>query len=172
MKRIFILLLVLGVLVVCACARETKKPTESKPAAEPTESTETSEPSKTGEESGPTESTMSKDASQSTDQPTFRLISQTEAAEIMKTETDYILLDVRTQAEFQEGHIPGAICIPNETIEDKEPSQLPDKSRLILVYCRSGRRSKEAALKLAAMGYTNIMEFGGIIDWTGEVVKG
>lgn len=100
----------------------------------------------------------------------YRQISQDEAASVMKAESNYILLDVRTEAEFAQGHIPGAICIPNETIGTEPLPQLPDKSQLILVYCRSGRRSKEASSKLSAMGYTNIVEFGGINTWQGELV--
>ena len=91
---------------------------------------------------------------------------------MMDTEENYIILDVRTQEEFEEKHIPDAVCIPNETIGSDEIAQLPDKDQLILVYCRSGNRSKQAAEKLAALGYTNIVEFGGIIDWTGETVSG
>lgn len=102
----------------------------------------------------------------------YRQISMSEAADMMETETDYILLDVRTQAEFEEKHIPGAICIPNETIGSGAPEGLPDQDQLILVYCRSGSRSKQAAQKLADQGYTNIVEFGGINDWTGETVSG
>ena len=79
-------------------------------------------------------------------------------------------MDVRTQEEYKSGHIPNAICVPNETIGTSDIPELPDKGQLIMVYCRSGRRSKEAAQKLADMGYTNIVEFGGIIDWTGETV--
>ena len=103
---------------------------------------------------------------------TYRQISMKEAAKLMAAETDYILLDVRTQAEYQEKHIPGAICVPNEAIGTEAPPELPDKDQLILVYCRSGNRSKQAAEKLAAMGYTNIQEFGGINDWTGDTVSG
>lgn len=95
-----------------------------------------------------------------------------DAVSMMEKETDYIILDVRTEEEFAEKHIPGAICIPNETIGSEEIEELPDKSQLILVYCRSGNRSKQASQKLADMGYTNIVEFGGIIDWTGETVSG
>ncbi|HCA56294.1 MAG TPA: hypothetical protein DEO95_12620 [Ruminococcaceae bacterium] len=88
----------------------------------------------------------------------------------MKTESGYIILDVRTQQEYDEGHIPQAICIPNEIIGLRENiEELPDKSQMILVYCRSGRRSKEAAEKLASLGYTNVIEFGGIITWTGPI---
>ncbi len=101
---------------------------------------------------------------------TYRQITQQEAAQIMKTESGYIILDVRTQQEYDEGHIPQAICIPNEIIGLRENiEELPDKSQMILVYCRSGRRSKEAAEKLASLGYTNVIEFGGIITWTGPI---
>ncbi len=102
---------------------------------------------------------------------TYRQISQQEAMEIMERETDYIILDVRERDEFMEGHIPNAVCIPNETIGGYQPALLPDKKQLILVYCRSGNRSKQAAEKLAALGYENVLEFGGIITWPGEIVK-
>lgn len=98
-------------------------------------------------------------------------ISQEDAMAQMVDGEDYILLDVRTQAEYAEGHIPGAICLPNETIGSELPAELPDREQTILVYCRSGRRSAEAAQKLADMGYVNVLEFGGILDWTGEIVK-
>ena len=91
---------------------------------------------------------------------------------MMEADDGHIIVDVRTQGEFDEGHIPGAICIPNESIGDKQPTELSDLDQIILVYCRSGRRSKEASQKLADIGYTRVYEFGGIIDWTGEVVKG
>ena len=100
----------------------------------------------------------------------YRQISMDEAISIMEEETGYIILDVRTPEEFAAEHIPGAINIPNETIGTEEISKLPDKEQLILVYCRSGNRSKQASEKLAALGYTNIMEFGGINDWPGETV--
>ena len=77
--------------------------------------------------------------------------------------------DVRRADEFAEGHIPGAINVANEDILNTEPAELPDKEQVIYVYCRSGNRSKQAAAKLAAMGYSNIIECGGIIDWTGEI---
>ena len=102
--------------------------------------------------------------------PAFRQVSPAEAAALMESETDFIILDVRTQAEYDQGHIPGAICIPNETIGGEEIPALPNKSQLILVYCRSGNRSKQAAQKLADAGYTGIVEFGGILSWTGETV--
>ena len=103
---------------------------------------------------------------------TYRQISHEEAAKLMQEQSDYILLDVRTQAEFAESHIPGAICIPNETIGTGEIPELPDKEQLILVYCRSGNRSKQASEKLVKLGYTNIVEFGGINTWPGETVSG
>ena len=99
---------------------------------------------------------------------TYTQISMDEAISMMETETDYIILDVRTLEEFKEKHIPGAICVPNETIVKDDIPSLPDKDQLILVYCRSGNRSKQASQKLADLGYTNVYEFGGINDWTGE----
>ena len=101
----------------------------------------------------------------------YRQISMDEAVKMMKNEKNYIILDVRRPDEYAEGHIPGAINVPNEEIGTAEISQLPDKSQLILVYCRSGRRSKEAAGKLVKLGYTNIVEFGGIQDYEGEIEK-
>ena len=96
-------------------------------------------------------------------------ITAEEAKRIMDTEVGYIILDVRTQEEYDQGHIPGAIVISHEEIEEKAEQVLTDKEQLILVYCRSGRRSKIAAEALAELGYTNIKEFGGIIDWPYEV---
>jgi len=101
----------------------------------------------------------------------YKQISMAEAKEIMSTEKEYILLDARTHEEYADGHIPGAICVPNETIGTEPPVELPDKEKKILVYCRSGNRSRQAAAKLAAMGYSNIVEFGGIMDWNGEIEK-
>ena len=102
----------------------------------------------------------------------YRQITMDEAAAMMEEENDYIILDVRTPEEFSEKHIPGAINIPNETIGTEEVPELPDKDQLILVYCRSGNRSKQASDKLVGLGYTNIVEFGGIIDWPGETESG
>ena len=96
-------------------------------------------------------------------------ITAEEAKQIMDSEEGYIILDVRTQEEYDQGHIPGAILIPNTAIEAKAEDVLTDKDQLILVYCRSGRRSKIAAEALVELGYTNIKEFGGIIDWPYEV---
>ena len=102
----------------------------------------------------------------------YRQINMDEAITMMEEESSYIILDVRTPEEFADKHIPGAINIPNETISTEEIPELPDKDQLILVYCRSGNRSKQASEKLAALGYTNIVEFGGINDWPGEIVTG
>ena len=107
------------------------------------------------------------------DQPkaVYRQVSAADAAALMESASDYILLDVRTQAEYDQGHIPGAVCIPNETIRKEKIPALPDKDQLILTYCRSGNRSKQAAQKLAEQGYTNIVEFGGILSWPGATVS-
>ena len=102
---------------------------------------------------------------------TYRRISMDEAIAIMESESDYIILDVRTTEEFADKHIPDAINIPNETIGTEDIPELPDKDQLILVYCRSGNRSKQASDKLVGLGYTNIVEFGGINDWPGETVS-
>ena len=102
----------------------------------------------------------------------YRQVSMDEAIAMMEEENDYIILDVRTPEEFAEKHIPHAINIPNETIGTEEIPDLPDKAQLILVYCRSGNRSKQASEKLVRLGYTNIVEFGGINDWPGETVSG
>ena len=96
-------------------------------------------------------------------------ITAEQAKEIMDSQEDYIILDTRAQEEYDEGHIPGAILIPHDEITEKAESVLRDKDQLILVYCRSGRRSKLAAADLVKLGYTNIKEFGGIIDWPYEV---
>ena len=101
----------------------------------------------------------------------YKQITMAEAVKIMEEENGYIILDVRRPDEYAEGHIPGAINVANESIGTDEIPELPDKSQLILVYCRSGRRSKEASKKLVKLGYTNIIEFGGILDWTGEIEK-
>ena len=100
----------------------------------------------------------------------YRQIGMQEAIRIMNEETGYIILDVRRVDEFAAGHIPGAINIPNESIGTDAVPELPDKDQLILVYCRSGNRSKQASKKLVDLGYTNIVEFGGILDWPGETV--
>ena len=101
----------------------------------------------------------------------YMQISMKEAIAMMEAETDYIILDVRRPDEFADKHIPNAINVPNESIGTEEIPELPNKEQLILVYCRSGNRSKQAAEKLVALGYTNIYEFGGINSWPGETVS-
>lgn len=100
----------------------------------------------------------------------YTQIDQEEAKRMMEAEDGHVIVDVRRQDEFASGHIPGAICIPNEEIGPERPDELPDLDQVILVYCRSGNRSKQASQKLFDMGYTHVYEFGGINDWTGEVV--
>ena len=102
---------------------------------------------------------------------TYRQITMDEAVTMMAQETGYIILDVRRPDEFAAGHIPNAINVPNESIGTSEIPELPDKDQLIMVYCRSGRRSKEASEKLVKLGYTNIVEFGGILDWKGDIIS-
>ena len=101
----------------------------------------------------------------------YEQITPQEAKTVMDTESDYIIIDARTAEEFAEGHIEGAIMIPEYEIADRAENELPDKDALILVYCRSGRRSKIASEELVKLGYTNVKEFGGIIDWPYEIVK-
>ena len=102
---------------------------------------------------------------------TYEQITAEQAKTIMHTEKDYIIIDARTEDEFAEGHIKNAILIPEYEIKDRAEKELPDKEQLILVYCRSGRRSKIASDELVKLGYTNVKEFGGIIDWPYEIVK-
>ena len=101
----------------------------------------------------------------------YKRISMDEAKTLMEKEEGYILLDVRTKGEYESGYIPGAINIPLSDIDEKIISFLPDKSQMILVYCRSGNRSREASDKLSKLGYTNVLEIGGINVWKGEIVK-
>ena len=119
-----------------------------------------------------------KETTQQTQEPTemtkeavYVNITAQEAKKIMDEREGYIILDTRTREEYDEGHIPGAILIPHDQIREQAESVLTDKDQLILVYCRSGRRSKLASEDLVELGYTNIMEFGGIIDWPYEVEK-
>ena len=98
-------------------------------------------------------------------------VSMDDIVKIMNENKNYIILDVRTIDEYNAGHIPNAICIPNESIGSDIGSKIPNKEQLILVYCRSGNRSKQAVEKLKDLGYTNLIEFGGIVDWKGEIVK-
>ena len=106
------------------------------------------------------------------EESTYCQITAEEAAAMMEEESGYLILDVRTAGEYSEKHIPGAINVPNETIGNQDIPELPDKEQLSLVYCRSGNRSKQAAEKLVKLGYTNIVEFGGSHDWTGETGSG
>ena len=102
---------------------------------------------------------------------TYEQITAEQAKTIMDTEKDYIIIDARTEEEFAEGHIENAILIPEYEIANRAEKELPDKEQLILVYCRSGRRSKIASEELVKLGYTNVKEFGGIIDWPYDIVK-
>ena len=102
---------------------------------------------------------------------TYEQISGAATKALMDSEGGYVILDVREQYEYDEGHIPGAVLIPYGEIADRAEKELPDKDQLILVYCRSGRRSKIAAEELVKLGYTNVKEFGGIIDWKYDIVK-
>ena len=101
----------------------------------------------------------------------YEQITQDEAKRLMDTEKDYVIIDARTIEEYEQGHIEGALLIPEYEIGERAEKELPDKNQLILVYCRSGRRSKIASQALADLGYTNVKEFGGIIDWKYEIVK-
>ena len=102
---------------------------------------------------------------------TYEQITAEQAKTIMDTEKDYVIIDARTEDEFAEGHIENAILIPEYEISERAEKELPDKEQLILVYCRSGRRSKIASEELVKLGYTNVKEFGGIIDWPYDIVK-
>ena len=101
----------------------------------------------------------------------FRRVASDEAQQMMAENTNYIILDVRTAGEYAGGHIPHAINVPNESITTVPPKELPNKDQMIFVYCRSGARSQQAAQKLAAMGYTHIVEMGGINNWHGAIEK-
>ena len=101
----------------------------------------------------------------------YHQIDGQSALDMMNNETDYIIIDVRTESEYQQGHIKNAINIPNESIDESVSEILKDKDQLLLVYCRSGNRSKQASEKLAKLGYSNIYEFGGISDFPGEIVN-
>ena len=128
-----------------------------------------------GQPGNPGESTESTAASPAGAAPaasSYTQITQETAGEMMLRDDGHIVLDVRRPDEYVSGHIPGAVCLPNENIGTEMPAELPDPDQVILVYCRTGRRSKEASQKLADIGYSNVYEFGGIQDWTGETVTG
>lgn len=99
---------------------------------------------------------------------TYTEMSMQDALLKMQNETNYVLVDVRSEDEYNSGHIPNAICIPNEKIKE-EVKELPDKKQMIFIYCRSGNRSKQAASKLVQLGYTNVYEIGGIMEYSGEI---
>ena len=105
----------------------------------------------------------------SSNSSSYQQVDAETAKELMDTENDYVILDVRTQAEYDQGHIPGAILIPRDTVATAAEDTLPNKDQLILVYCRSGNRSKQASQALVDLGYTNVIEFGGINNWPYEV---
>lgn len=129
-----------------------------------------------GKQSGTVETQQLAEGVQAEQEDTMRAeyhkISAEDAKKRMDSGDDIIILDVRTQAEYDESHIPGAILIPNETIGNGKPEQLPDTDKEILVYCRSGNRSAQAAKKLVEAGYTQIYDFGGIMDWPYDTVSG
>lgn len=146
LTRALLIALILAAVAAAAVAAATRQKNESPAASVPPESG-----------AAPAETPA-----------TFSRISQDEARERMARDDGHAVVDVRRQDEYDGGHIPGAICIPNESIGDSRPEALPDPDQILLVYCRSGRRSKEAAQKLADLGYRNVYEFGGILTWTGE----
>ncbi len=155
-QRIILLgICMLGILLLVACSKKAEEP-KAEESSRVELQVETKEESK--EESK--EETMG-----------YTQITMADAWELFKTEGDYVIVDVRRADEFADGHIPGAILIPNETIQDTPPAELPDKDQLIYIYCRSGNRSKQASAKLVAMGYINIVEFGGIMNWPGAIEK-
>ena len=149
-NRIILIAVLLMTAMLLTCCADSRKAESSAPATEAATAVkeeETAHPDPVG----------------------YRQISQEEAQKMMETEKDYIILDVRTPAEYAEGHIPGAICISHDSIPTDDIPELPDKDQLIMIYCRSGRRSKLAAEQLVSQGYTDIVEFGGINTWQGEI---
>lgn len=171
--------IIAAALLLAGCGETEEKP--SAPETETTSLTETAPP--TAQETTTTATTTAAESTTETTIDTFvydeggmemmkvyQQIDQETAKELMAEDNGSVIVDVRRRDEYDGGHIPGAILIPNESIEDERPAELPDLGQVILVYCRSGRRSKEAAQKLADMGYIRVYEFGGIIDWTGDIV--
>ena len=125
----------------------------------------------TGSEGATTESKSESKSELDTEEVVFTSVSAEEAKQIMDSETGYMILDVRTKEEYESGHIINATLLPNEEIGEDVSDILPEKEQKILVYCRSGNRSKQASEKLVKLGYTNIIEFGGIADWPYEIEK-
>lgn len=146
MKKIFLCFVVLCLVVLSGCMGQNNKTTQ-------TTTTTESEATTMSENSG------------------YEQITGEQAKKLMDTESDYVIIDARTTEEFNEGHIEDAILIPEYEIGDRAEAELPRKDQLILVYCRSGRRSKIAAQALVDLGYTNVKEFGGIIDWEYDIVR-
>lgn len=146
-KNIIIVIVIIAVLICIGCfiykTNKTNKTTTSN-------STATTNAAKTNE---------------------IRHVSMDDIVKIMNENKDYVIVDVRTPDEYKEGHIPNAINIPNETINETVYNKLKDKNQLILIYCRSGSRSRQAAYKMQKLGYTNLVDFGGIINWKGKIEK-
>lgn len=146
-KNIIIVIIIIAVLICIGCfiykTSKTNKTTTSN-------STATTNAAKTNE---------------------IRHVSMDDIVKIMNENKDYVIVDVRTPDEYKEGHIPNAINIPNETINETVYNKLKDKNQLILIYCRSGSRSRQAAYKMQKLGYTNLVDFGGIINWKGKIEK-
>ena len=121
--------------------------------------------------SGCTLSKTKKDTEDMTDKAAYHKISAEEAYEMMVSQEVVVVVDVRTREEYNGGHIENAVLVPNESIGSEMPEALPDKEATLLIYCRSGRRSKDAAEKLLSLGYQSVYDFGGVIDWPYELVK-
>ena len=157
MKKYFITLVVAIMLVAtgCSCSTATDNAANSSNATNNSNTTNVNR----------------ENSSMTTQNTTYKQISQEEAKEMMRKNDNHIIVDVRRQDEYDSGHIAGAILIPNENIGTTRPEQLKDLNQTILVYCRTVNRSKQAAQKLADMGYTNVYEFGGINTWDGEIVQ-
>lgn len=151
MKKYLIIVMaaVMLVLAGCSCSKETADTSNSNNTTNANENSN----------------------SMTTQNATYKQISQEEAKEMMRNNDNLVIVDVRRQDEYDSGHIAGAILIPNESIGTNRPEQLKDLNQVILVYCRTGNRSKQAAQKLADMGYTNVYEFGGITTWDGDIVQ-
>lgn len=166
MKKMMLILAALPLLMGgCGAAANTTTAESS------TDSTALATETGTPPSQQPQTSQQAQESSSAAQSMGFMHISQDQAKQMMEEEKDFLLVDVRTKEEFEEGHIPGAINLPVEEIGDSQPQLLPNKDQVLLLYCRSGRRSQEAANKLANMGYTKVYEFGGIMDWTGETEK-